>query len=181
MEDVSAAGHGDREGIPTVTFKATGGIPMAALPARRSGRTPTVVNPSREFEDIYDRMGQLMNFAFGLTPAALADMPWVPTADLSETDDAYVAQVDLPAVNKDQVEVQIQDRELIVSGETTEPEDSGRRRHRSSRRTGRFEFRTYLPGDVKPDAVTAQLSDGVLTVTVPKSEAAKPRKIEITG
>ena len=158
---------------------------MAALPARRSGRTPTVVNPSREFEDIYDRMGQLMNFAFGLTPAVLTDMPWVPTADLSETDDAYVAQVDLPAVNKDQVEVQIQDRELIVSGEITEPEDSssssGRRRHRSSRRTGQFEFRTYLPGDVKADAVTAQLSDGVLTVTVPKSEAAKPRKIEITG
>jgi HSP20 family protein len=154
---------------------------MAALPARRSGRTPTVVNPSREFEDIYDRMGQLMNFAFGLTPATLTDMPWVPTADLSETDDAYVAQVDLPAVNKDQVEVQIQDRELIVSGEITESEDSGGRRHRSSRRTGRFEFRTYLPGEVKADAVTARLSDGVLTVTVPKSEAAKPRKIEITG
>jgi HSP20 family protein len=109
-------------------------------------------------------------------------MPWIPTADLSETDDAYVAQVDLPAVNKDQVEVQIQDRELIVSGEITEPEDSsGRRRHRSSRRTGRFEFRTYLPGEVKADAVAARLSDGVLTVTVPKSEAAKPRKIEITG
>src|SRR5580658_1193102 len=116
MEDVSAAGRGDRKGIPTDTFKATGGIPMAALTARRSGRTLTVVNPSREFEDLYDRMGQLMNFAFGPTPAVLADMPWVPTADLSETDDAYVAQVDLPAVNKDQVEVQIQDRELIVSG-----------------------------------------------------------------
>ena len=94
---------------------------MAALPARRGGQTPTVINPSREFEDIYDRMGQVMNFAFGLAPAALADLPWVPTADLSETDDAYVAQVDLPAVNKDQVEVQIQDRELIVSGEITEP------------------------------------------------------------
>src|ERR1700761_1970478 len=124
MEDVSAAGHGDRGDIPTVTFKATGGIPMAALPARRSGRTLTVVKPSPEFEDIYGGMRQLMTLAFGLSPAALADMPWVPTADLSETDDAYVAQVDLPAVNKDQVEVQIQDRELIVSGEVTEPEDS---------------------------------------------------------
>ena len=159
---------------------------MAALPVRRSGRTPTVVNPSREFEDIYDRMGQLMNFAFGLTPAALDDMPWAPLADLSETDDAYVVKAELPGVNKDQVSIELQDRELVISGEIPGPESEpgdgdGRRRHHSSRRTGRFELRTYLPGDVNADAITAQLSDGVLSVTVPKSEAAKPRKIEITG
>ena len=158
---------------------------MAALPVRRGGQNTNtmVVNPSREFEDIYDRMGQLMNFAFGLTPAALADMPWVPLADLSETDDAYVVKAEVPGVNKDQVNIQLQDRELVISGEIPEPEDGNghRRRHRSSRRTGRFELRTYLPGDVNADAVTAQLSEGVLTVTVPKSEAAKPRKVEITG
>jgi HSP20 family protein len=164
---------------------------MAALPVRRGGRNTSVVNPSREFEDIYDRMGQLMNFAFGLTPAVLADMPWVPFADLSETDDAYMVKAELPGVNKDQVNIQLQDRELVISGEVPEPEtqDGGGkdgdghngRRHHSSRRTGRFELRTYLPGDVNADAITAQLSDGVLTVTVPKSEAAKPRKIEITG
>ena len=156
---------------------------MAALPVRRGGPNTSVVNPSREFEDIYDRMGQLMNFAFGLTPAALADMPWVPLADLSEPDDAYVVTAELPGVHKDQVNIQLQDRELVISGEIPEPEDGNghRRRHRSSRRTGQFELRTYLPGDVNADAVTAQLSDGVLTVTVPKAEAAKPRKIEVTG
>ena len=165
---------------------------MAALPVRRGGRNTTLVNPSREFEEIYDRMGQLMNFAFGLTPAALADMPWVPLADLSETDEAYVIKAELPGVNKDQVNIQLQDRELVINGEIPEPEDSkgdgkengdgdGSRRHGSTRRTGRFELRTYLPGDVNADGITAQLSDGVLTVTVPKSEAAKPRKIEITG
>jgi HSP20 family protein len=155
---------------------------MPALPARRIGRTPAVVNPSREFEDIYDRMGQLMNFAFGLPPAILADMPWVPLADLSETDDAYMVKAELPGVHKDQVNVQLQDRELVITGEIAKPEDGdGSRRHHSSRRTGRFELRTYLPGDVNAEAVTAQLSDGILTVTVPKSEAAKPRKVEITG
>ena len=157
---------------------------MAALPVRRGGRNTSVVNPSREFEDIYDRMGQLVNFAFGLTPAALADMPWVPLADLSETDDAYVVKAELPGVHKDQVNIQLQDRELVISGEVAEPEDGNghrRRHHHSSRRTGQFELRTYLPGDVKANAVTAQLSDGVLTVTVPKAEAAKPRKIEIAG
>jgi HSP20 family protein len=156
---------------------------MAALPARRGGRNLTV-NPSREFEDIYDRMGQLMSFAFG--DLARVEMPWVPLADLSETDDAYVVKAELPGVHKDQVNIQLQDRELVITGEVAEPEphngdDKHSRHHHSSRRTGRFELRTYLPGDVNADAVTAQLSDGILTVTVPKSEAAKPRTIEITG
>ena len=116
---------------------------MAALPVRRGGRNTSVVNPSREFEDIYDRMGQLMNFAFGLTPAAPADMPWVPLADLSETDDAYVVKAELPGVHKDQVNIQLQDRELVISGEVPEPEDGNGNgsRHHSSRRTGRFELR----------------------------------------
>ncbi len=155
---------------------------MASLPIRRTGRNQTPMNPTREFEDIYDRMGQLMNFAFGLTPVALADMPWAPLGDVSETDDAYIMRVELPGVNKDQVDVQLQGGELVITGEI--PEDSGQeggRRHRSTRRSGRFEFRAYLPGDVNPEGVTGQLSDGVLTVTVPKSEAAKPHKIEITG
>src|ERR1700761_5574260 len=107
-------------------------------------------------------------------------------ADLSETDDAYLVKAELPGVNKDQVNVQLQDREIVISGEIPEPETGdgkgeGTRRHHGTRRTGRFELRTYLPGDVNADAVAAQLSDGILTVTIPKSEAAKPRKIEITG
>jgi HSP20 family protein len=154
---------------------------MATLPVRRSsGRNLTVVNPTREFEDIYDRMGQLMNLAFGLTPIDVAEAPWIPLADLSETDDAYVVEVDLPGVNRDQIGIQLQDRELAITGEIPESEQKGRR-HRRSRRTGRFEFRTYLPGDVNADGVNAQLSDGVLTVTIPKSEEAKPRQIEIKG
>ena len=81
--------------------------------------------------------------------------------------------------------MQLQDRELVVSGEIPEQEqdgqNGGRRRHRSTRRTGRFEFRARLPGDVNADAVQGELTDGVLTLTIPKSEAAKPRKIEIKG
>jgi HSP20 family protein len=151
---------------------------MASLPVRSRGRSTDIVNPSREFEDIYDRMGQLMNLAFGdLGLPGPADVPWSPMADLSETDDAYLVHVELPGVRQDQIDVQLQDRQLIISGEIKE-EDNGKR-HRSSRRAGRFEYRTYLPGDVKADKVSAQLADGVLTVTVPKSEAAKPRHIEV--
>lgn len=154
---------------------------MATLPARRSSGQNLVVNPTREFEDIYDRMGQLMNLAFGGFGPFAADFPWAPPADVTETNEAYVVHVELPGVRKDQVDVQLQDRGLIISGEIPEQSEDDGRRRQSSRRTGRFEYRTYLPGEVKADAVSAQLSDGVLTVTVPKPEAAKPRKIEITG
>jgi HSP20 family protein len=150
------------------------------LPARRSGQQLTLIDPSREFEDIYTRMGQLVNAAFGDMPLArVADAPWAPFADVSETEDAYVIRAELPGVSKDQVDVQLQDRELVISGEIQDTENGKRRR--SSRRTGRFEYRTYLPSDINADQVRAELSDGILTVTVPKSEAAKPRKIEITG
>jgi len=154
---------------------------MAQLPTRRSGQNLTVYDPSREFEDIYNRMGQLMSLALGdISTARLVELPWAPPADISETEDAYVIKAELPGITKDQVEVQMQDRELVISGEVKDTETKGRR-HRSSRRTGRFEYRAFLPGDIKADQVSAQLSDGVLIVTVPKSEAAKPRKIEITG
>ena len=151
---------------------------MAMLPARRGGQNLTLVDPSREFEDIYDRMGQLMSFAFGdLGLARPGNAPWSPLAEVSETDDAYLVHVELPGIRKDQVDVQLVDRELVISGDIKESENG--RRRRSSRRTGRFEYRTYLPGDVKADQVSAQLADGVLTVTVPKSEATKPRRIEV--
>src|SRR6202020_1924204 len=87
---------------------------MARLPARSGGRNMTLINPTREFEDIYDRMGQRVNLAFGdVTPAQLMEVPWVPLADLSETDDSFVVRLELPGVRKDQVDVQLQDRELV--------------------------------------------------------------------
>lgn len=157
---------------------------MAALPARRHGQNMMLIDPSREFEDIYSRMGQLVNMAFGgaFPAGSLADAPWVPLADVSETDDAYQVHAEVPGIPKDQIDVQIQDRELIISGQTPEQRpENGSHQHRNSRRVGRFEYRTYLPGDIKADQVSAELNDGVLTVTVPKSEAARPRRVEIKG
>jgi len=153
---------------------------MARVPARRSGpqRTISLVDPTREFADIHDRTGQLVNLAFGgMGLTQVVDAPWMPLADISDTDDAYVVQVDLPGVSRDQLNVELNDRELVINGELVD-EEQGRRRRRS-RRTGRFEFRTTLPSDINPDGISANLADGVLTVTVPRSEAAKPRRIDV--
>jgi HSP20 family protein len=150
------------------------------LPARRRGRTFAVADPSSELEAIYERMGQLVNAAFtdrGISQ--MADMPWSPPADLTETDDTYLVHVEVPGMHKDQLKVEVSDREVVITGEI--PEQAGGKRHRSSRRTGQFEYRATLPGDIKTDQVKAELADGVLTVTAPKSEAAKPSHVEVTG
>ncbi|WP_084965485.1 Hsp20/alpha crystallin family protein [Thermoactinospora rubra] len=149
---------------------------MALLVTRRRGGD---VIPTREFEDVYDRLGQLMNAVLGGLAEGGDGGVWVPMADVSETEDSYIVEVDVPGARKDQLDVQLSERELIVTGRIEEQERE--RRHRKTRRTGQFELRTVLPGDVDAERVEAHLSDGVLTVTIPKARAAKPRHIEVSA
>jgi HSP20 family protein len=144
-----------------------------------------LIGPSREFEDICDRMGQddrmgqLVNVALGdLGTAWLAELPWSPSAEGSETENAHVVAVELPGVHTDQISVELQGREVIITGEATDQLKG--RRPPCSRRTGRFEYRAMLPGGVDPEGGHRSAGGGVLTVTVPKSEAARPREIEVT-
>jgi HSP20 family protein len=161
---------------------------MALLPARRNStlsrpgsQPPARWDPFAGSGDLYQRMGQLLGGAFGggwPPPAA----GWAPPADLSETDEAYLAEAGLPGVARDDISAGLAGQELVISGEFT---DTGKeaRALRRGRRPGRSGYRVLLPGqaDPDPDKVTAALADGVLTVTVPKAEAGKPRRIQITA
>jgi len=159
---------------------------MALLPVRRGGslsrpgsQAPARWDPLAEFEDLYQRMGQLMSGAFdgGWQPMGQS---WAPLADLSETGDAYLAEVELPGVARDDISVELAGQELVISGEFTDTGKEGRALRRG-RRSGRFEYRVLLPGQAEADKVTAALADGVLTVTVPKSEAGRPCRIQVTA
>ena len=136
--------------------------------------------PFAEFEDLYDRMGRLFQSAFEDAPMRMDPNGWSPLTDVTETDDAYVVELDLPGVKREDVSVELGDRQLVVTGEVKEIEHEGVRRRRA-RRYGRFEYRTSLPGEADAEHVTASMSDGVLTIRVPKTTAAKPRKVEISG
>ncbi|MEU5304128.1 Hsp20/alpha crystallin family protein [Streptomyces noursei] len=131
-----------------------------------------------EFDDLYERMSRLLESAGGVSALA-GRTQWAPLADLHETDDAYVVEAELPGVQRDAIDVEIGNRELHITGEHKECGNEGVLR-RTTRRTGRFEYRSALPVDIKSDEVTANLTDGVLTVTIPKAEAATPRHIAIT-
>lgn len=150
------------------------------LPVLRTSEHLREWDPLRELDAFHRRMTQLMSAAFDASGLEHWPARWTPPADVSETDDAYQVEVDLPGVQRDDVDVQFSGRELSVSGEFKERERAGLFRTRT-RRSGRFEYRALLPQDVDADAITAELADGVLTVRLPKQEAAKPRRIPVTG
>ncbi|MCK7622527.1 Hsp20/alpha crystallin family protein [Streptomyces sp. RS10V-4] len=132
-----------------------------------------------EFGDLFERMNRFLESA-ALTPALTEAMAWAPPADLHETDEAYRVECELPGIAREDIDVEVGEHEVSISGELRECEREGVLRHRG-RPTGQFAYRALLPVDVKSDEVTASLSDGVLTVTIPKAQAAKPRHIEIQG
>lgn len=149
-------------------------------PARHSrGGLPAAL---RELEDLRTRVDQLMHAAFpgaGLPGFGTAD-PWAPLADIEDTEEAYLVELELPGVAKDQITVEVAEGELDVHGEIREKEHTGRV-HRQTRHIGRFDYRMILPPNSDTEHISADLADGVLTVKVPKTESGKPQRVEITG
>jgi HSP20 family protein len=154
-----------------------------ALPAPRSsegngGSAPQMQrwNPIREFEQLQDEIGRLIQSVW--SPASGDGGSWIPFADIEETESAWIVEAEVPGVSREDINVELRDGELVISGDVKERERTGRVRRRS-RRTGHFEYHVTLPGENDEEHVEATLHDGVLTVRVPKAEQAKPRRIEV--
>lgn len=147
-----------------------------ALPVRRTSAAPTTWRPYRQFEDIYSEFDRLVH---SLVSAPGGDGAWLPAADVSETDAAYIVEIELPGVHREDVDVELDGNELVVTGEVKERKREGLLRRRT-RRVGNFEYRVTLPGDFRADDVEASLAHGVLTVRVPKAQTSKHSKIEVS-
>ncbi|RSM83581.1 Hsp20/alpha crystallin family protein [Kibdelosporangium aridum] len=139
-----------------------------ALPAVRTLNSVDRFDPFREFENLFSQLSRYNN------------QGWSPLADVTETETGYVVELDVPGVQREDVTVDLNGTDLSITGELKERESKGLFRHRT-RRTGKFSYRLSLPRNLDADKVEAKLADGVLTVTVGKKDAAKPRRIEITA
>lgn len=105
-----------------------------------------------------------------------------PSVDLSETEKAVEVRMDLPGVKAKEIDIQINKNLLTVSGERKEEkEEKGKTYHRVERRTGNFSRSFTLPCAVAEDEVAAEYKDGILTITLPKTEEAQTRKIKVKG
>lgn len=110
------------------------------------------------------------------------DLLRAPSADVTESKDDLRVMLELPGLRPEDIELNLEDNVLTISGEKKEErEEEGQdnRWHLSERRYGRFSRSFVLPNQVEQDRVQASFENGVLSVTIPKSEKAKPRRIEI--
>ena len=144
------------------------------LPVLNRDAAPERWDPFRQLDELHDRLAR----AWDAGSLGALDR-WVPSADLEETDDAYVLELELPGLARDDVDVELGDRVLTVSGEIREKKRTGIL-HRRTRKVGKFHYAVTLPAEVDEEHVEASLRDGVLTVRVPKSAQTRRRRIEIT-
>ena len=134
--------------------------------------------PLRELSTLQADMNRLFNSAFA--GPSTAPHRWLPAIDLVEHADAYVLRADLPGVKQEDVNLQVEDNVLTVSGERKlDREGDAGGFHRVERSFGTFSRALTLPKGVDAEAVTATFADGVLEVRIPKPEQAQPRRIEI--
>lgn len=110
----------------------------------------------------------------------LSNRGWTPAVDIRETEEAYEVTAELPGMKKDDVEITLENNLLRLSGERNFEKDTSKENyHRMERVYGSFSRAFSLPQRVDSENVTAAFTDGILTVTIPKADEAKPRKIDI--
>src|SRR5918996_1704561 len=138
-------------------------------------------DPIRELDSLQGDMNRLFDRFFeGRTANGIGSRRWIPAMDLVETDDHLVLRGDLPGMTEDDVDIEIKDNVLTVSGERkSEHDERGEGFHRVERAFGSFSRSLTLPQGIEPDRIEAKFENGVLEVQIPKPAEAKPTRVQI--
>jgi HSP20 family protein len=155
---------------------------VVALPVRRGNDRRPHTAETGSWEPLAERERLSRQLAAQLDswrqlPSVLGDA-FVPLADVEETAEAYLVEIELPGVKKPDLDIEIAGRRMVVAGERKERQRRGILRTRE-RTVGRFQYEVTFPGDVDESNIEANLDEGVLSVRVPKPERDRPRRIEV--
>lgn len=144
---------------------------------RRSSSSPISRDPFFDFANRFFSSG----WPGVISSYEGASQGWTPAVDIRETDNAFIAEAELPGLKKDDINVSIEDNLLTISGERRlERDEKKDNYHRIERSYGSFQRSFSLPRGVDATKVEAKFSDGVLKLSLPKSEVAKVRKIAVS-
>lgn len=144
-------------------------------PARELAMWPSdLFGIQREMNRMFD------GFFRGTRDEESALMAWAPVVDIAEHDDEYVVKVELPGVNKEDVKITLESNILTIGGEKKQEKETKKENyHRVERSYGSFQRSFTLPTMVKSDKIDAIYKDGILSVSLPKADEAKPKQIEV--
>ena len=137
-------------------------------------------DPFRELEQFRSQMNRLFNESVGRSVEEGTAAAWAPPVDISETPEQLVFHVELPGFQSQDVSLRAENGVLTLEGERRfEKETKSRAYHRVERAYGKFLRSFSLPTNIDTEKVRASLTDGVLTIELPKREEAKPKSIPI--
>lgn len=136
----------------------------------------------RPISRLEEEMENLMGRFFRPEEAWITPEVMVPRANLVETENGFEVTVDLPGMKPEDVNVEVKNGNLWISGESKEEkEEKGKTYHRIERRSGEFRRVFTLPMPVAEEKISAEYKEGVLSVVLPKTEETKPKQIEVTS
>jgi HSP20 family protein len=147
------------------------------------------LSPLRRMTTLRDEVDSLFNLAFGRLVDAKGENGqglqllegWFPAVDVYEDKDNLLVKAELPGLKKEDIQISLDNGNLTLSGERKQEEKHQEADvYRSERWVGRFHRSVSLPSRVDADKINATYADGVLTVTLPKAEDAKPKQIPIS-
>ncbi len=138
-------------------------------------------DPTEVMNRLQSEMDSMMRQWFGTGRAVPnAAAVWTPRADLRENENEYVIAMELPGIKPEEVEIELQGDVLTVKGERRFEDVENRKDYvRIERAYGTFSRSWGFDKPVQTDSVTAAFNNGVLTITLPKAEAAKPKKVQV--
>ena len=139
-------------------------------------------NPNRNLFNSRSSVDHLFNDFFGLNKGIWPEnsMDVVPAVNLEETENAYKISVELPGMTKEDIQISLENKIVTISGEKKAVEEQKDKNfHRVERSYGKFQREFKLTSTLDRDKILAEYTNGVLDVTVPKAEEAKPKQIEI--
>lgn len=140
-------------------------------------------NPWREMPAMPDRLNRFFDdpfFSMGRMAEDSGLGMWNPAVDLYEKDDHFMIKAELPGVDKNDINIDLKDRLLTLSGERTHDKEVNEENYyRRERSYGKFQRAFTLPADVDSDKIEAAFNDGVLQIKVPKPEEKKAKKVTI--
>jgi len=140
-------------------------------------------NPFGEMSLLQNHMNRLFDTALQAWPGeSNGTTSWIPAADIYESDNELVVNLDLPGIDPKAVDVRVENNVLSIRGERQFDEKQNKENfHRVERPYGPFARSFSLATAVDPDKIRADFKAGVLSITLPKAEAAKPKRIQIAA